>query len=165
MRGWETARRAAVLGLRSPWQRALCGRVEPYRRLPRPPPAGCCKHPIPAARRRWVVANLDVARPSSVNLFETTIRVLGGLLSAHHLAAASRPALARGLAEKAAALGARLMPGFDSPSGQHWAGWLAGWLGGWRPAGTAGCPALPCSVLRSPLSLRGHSLRLGAGRR
>lgn len=72
-----------------------------------------------------MVANLDVAHPSSVNLFETTIRVLGGLLSAHHLAAASHPALARGLAEKAAALGARLMPGFDSPSGQSgWSEWV-----------------------------------------
>lgn len=55
--------------------------------------------------------------PAEVNLFETTIRILGGLLSAQALAAGSHPRLAAALGEKATELGARLMPAFDSPSG------------------------------------------------
>ena len=35
--------------------------------------------------RDWVAQELVVAQPRDVNLFETTIRVLGGLLSAYHL--------------------------------------------------------------------------------
>lgn len=35
--------------------------------------------------RNWVAADLNVSRDVFVNLFETTIRVLGGLLSAYHL--------------------------------------------------------------------------------
>lgn len=65
----------------------------------------------------WVVDQLDVGAPAAVNLFETTIRILGGLLSAQALSAASHPALSRRLAEKAAELGARLLPAFSSPSG------------------------------------------------
>jgi len=40
-----------------------------------------------AAAREWVVAHLEFETDQgvSVNVFETTIRVLGGLLSAHHL--------------------------------------------------------------------------------
>jgi hypothetical protein len=60
-----------------------------------------------------------VGAPSAVNLFETTIRVLGGLLSAQALSAASHPELSRRLAEKAAELGARMMPAFKSPSGEQ----------------------------------------------
>lgn len=60
---------------------------------------------------------MNVSSAGAVNLFETTIRVLGGLLSAHGLAAKSHPALAAQLAEHAAALGARLLPAFASPSG------------------------------------------------
>ena len=66
---------------------------------------------------RWIADNLEVGRPAEVNLFETTIRVLGGLLSAHALSRGSHPALAQRLAEKAADLGARLLPAFASPSG------------------------------------------------
>jgi mannosyl-oligosaccharide alpha-1,2-mannosidase len=46
-----------------------------------------------------------------VNLFETTIRVLGGLLSAYHLSADKM------FLEKAKDLGDRLMGAFTSPSG------------------------------------------------
>ena len=35
--------------------------------------------------RDWVVYELDPAHTRQVGLFETTIRVLGGLLSAYHL--------------------------------------------------------------------------------
>ena len=35
--------------------------------------------------RAWVAENLIFETPRDVNLFETTIRVLGGLLSAFHL--------------------------------------------------------------------------------
>ena len=31
---------------------------------------------------RWLAEHLDVGAPAEVNLFETTIRILGGLLSA-----------------------------------------------------------------------------------
>lgn len=65
-----------------------------------------------------MATHLDVGGPSEVNLFETTIRILGGLLSAQALSADSHPDLSRGLAEKAAELGARLMPAFKSPSGR-----------------------------------------------
>lgn len=93
-------------------------------RLPPPPPppgfpAGAEPWAAVAAApcRRWLSTHLDVGAPGEVNLFETTIRVLGGLLSAQALSAGSHPALARRLAEKAADLGARLMPAFNSPSG------------------------------------------------
>jgi mannosyl-oligosaccharide alpha-1,2-mannosidase len=67
---------------------------------------------------RWLAERLDVGAPAAVNLFETTIRVLGGLLSAQALSAGSHPTLSQRLAEKAAELGARLLPAFDSPSGE-----------------------------------------------
>lgn len=35
--------------------------------------------------REWVQEKMDVAQNTDVNLFETTIRVLGGLLSTYHL--------------------------------------------------------------------------------
>jgi mannosyl-oligosaccharide alpha-1,2-mannosidase len=52
-----------------------------------------------------------------VNLFETTIRVLGGLLSAYHLSGNDQLYL-----EKATDLGDRLMGAFDSDSGIPYAG-------------------------------------------
>ena len=69
---------------------------------------------------------MDVGAPGDVNLFETTIRILGGLLSAQALSAGSHPQLSQMLAEKAVELGARLMPAFNSPSGR-WVGgrWVA----------------------------------------
>ena len=69
--------------------------------------------------RRYAADSLNVTGPAEVNLFETTIRVLGGLLSAQHLAADAHPGLAQRLAEKAAGLGARLLAAFRSPSGEE----------------------------------------------
>lgn len=82
--------------------------------LPAPP---CTQHTTNQPTRRWLEKHLDVGAPGSVNLFETTIRILGGLLSAQALSADSHPGLSRALGEKAAELGARLLPAFDSPSG------------------------------------------------
>ena len=47
--------------------------------------------------------------PQNVNVFETTIRVLGGLLAAYHLSEEE------GLLRKAEDLGRRLAKAFDSP--------------------------------------------------
>ena len=49
---------------------------------------------------------------TTVNLFETTIRILGGLLSAFYLTGGDRIYL-----YKAVELGMRMTPGFHSPSG------------------------------------------------
>lgn len=61
--------------------------------------------------RDWVATSLtlDVAR--DVNLFEVTIRILGGLLSAYHLSAD------RVFVDKAIDLGNRLLPAFKTESG------------------------------------------------
>lgn len=56
--------------------------------------------------------NVVCAQDSEVNLFETTIRVLGGLLTAYHLSNGDQLYLI-----KALELGLRLAPGFKSPSG------------------------------------------------
>ncbi|XP_062509580.1 endoplasmic reticulum mannosyl-oligosaccharide 1,2-alpha-mannosidase-like isoform X2 [Corticium candelabrum] len=61
--------------------------------------------------REWVANNLNFNQAAWVNLFETTIRVLGGLLSAYHL---SQDDLFKA---KAIDLGDRLLPAFRSPSG------------------------------------------------
>uniref|UniRef100_A0A3Q3WT74 alpha-1,2-Mannosidase n=1 Tax=Mola mola TaxID=94237 RepID=A0A3Q3WT74_MOLML len=58
----------------------------------------------------WVEKELSFNKNTDVNLFETTIRVLGGLLSTYHLTG-------NGLfLEKAVNLGTRLMPAFKTPS-------------------------------------------------
>ena len=59
----------------------------------------------------WVENKLDFSINKDVNLFETTIRVLRGLLSAYHLS--TDPVFL----EKATDLGTRLMGSFTSPSG------------------------------------------------
>ena len=59
----------------------------------------------------WVENKLDFSINKDVNLFETTIRVLGGLLSAYHLS--TDPVFL----ERATDLGTRLMGSFTSPSG------------------------------------------------
>lgn len=65
-----------------------------------------------AAARDWVATSMDMAQRRDVNLFETTIRVLGGLLSMHTL---TNDQL---YLDKATELGRRLLPGFrQSPSG------------------------------------------------
>ena len=61
--------------------------------------------------RAWVRDDLTFERNIDVNLFECTIRVLGGLLSAHAL---TGDAL---FLEKAEDLGKRLLPAFSSSSG------------------------------------------------
>ena len=59
----------------------------------------------------WVENKLDLNIDKDVNLFETTIRVLGGLLSAYHLSKDNV------FLDKATDVGTRLMGSFTSPSG------------------------------------------------
>ena len=62
--------------------------------------------------RDWVEHSLSFSdKDKDVNLFETTIRVLGGLLSTFHLSGDKI------FLEKAKGLGDRLMGAFSSPSG------------------------------------------------
>ena len=61
--------------------------------------------------RGWVENSLNFDIDKDVNLFETTIRVLGGLLSTYHLSSDDL------FLEKAKDLGTRLMGSFTSPSG------------------------------------------------
>jgi len=62
--------------------------------------------------KEWVKTDLNLARDINVNLFEVTIRVLGGLLSAYHL---SKDQI---YLDKALILGEGLIPAMrDSPSG------------------------------------------------
>ncbi|HVZ22004.1 MAG TPA: glycoside hydrolase family 47 protein [Vicinamibacterales bacterium] len=63
------------------------------------------------ATRAYIVHNLDVTQDASVQVFEITIRLLGGLLSEYELS--NDPALLR----LATTLGDRLMPAFRSPTG------------------------------------------------
>ncbi|XP_057579268.1 endoplasmic reticulum mannosyl-oligosaccharide 1,2-alpha-mannosidase isoform X1 [Hippopotamus amphibius kiboko] len=60
--------------------------------------------------RKWVSKRLSFQKNVDVNLFESTIRILGGLLSAFHL---SGDAL---FLKKAEDLGRRLLPAFQTPS-------------------------------------------------
>jgi len=61
---------------------------------------------------QWVSNSMRLDRPKNVNLFETTIRILGGLLSAYNLTDGDATMLA-----KAEELGERLMPAFRTKSG------------------------------------------------
>jgi len=61
--------------------------------------------------RDWVRDKFYLGVNKDVNLFETTIRVLGGLLSTYHLSSD------KVFLEKAIDLGDRLMGSFDTPSG------------------------------------------------
>ncbi|XP_037340724.2 endoplasmic reticulum mannosyl-oligosaccharide 1,2-alpha-mannosidase isoform X1 [Pungitius pungitius] len=63
-----------------------------------------------AEARDWVEKELSFDKNVDVNLFETTIRVLGGLLSTFHLTGDQL------FLEKAKDLGSRLMPAFKTPS-------------------------------------------------
>ncbi|KAI7866173.1 glycoside hydrolase [Spinellus fusiger] len=65
-----------------------------------------------AQARHWIDTRLDFDKNQDVNLFETTIRILGGLLSAYHLSNNDTLYL-----EKATDLGNRLMGAFGSESG------------------------------------------------
>ncbi|KAF7687532.1 mannosidase, alpha, class 1B, member 1b [Silurus meridionalis] len=60
--------------------------------------------------REWVATHLSFGKNVDVNLFESTIRILGGLLSTYHLTGDSL------FLEKAKEIGSRLMPAFGTPS-------------------------------------------------
>uniref|UniRef100_A0A670YST4 alpha-1,2-Mannosidase n=1 Tax=Pseudonaja textilis TaxID=8673 RepID=A0A670YST4_PSETE len=60
--------------------------------------------------REWVAKELDFQKDVDVNLFESAIRILGGLLSTYHLSGDSL------FLEKAKDIGSRLMPAFNTPS-------------------------------------------------
>jgi hypothetical protein len=59
----------------------------------------------------WAEQTLTFDQPIKLSMFETTIRVLGGLLSAYQIT--GRPKLL----DQASSLGTRLSRGFDTPSG------------------------------------------------
>ncbi|XP_032426137.1 endoplasmic reticulum mannosyl-oligosaccharide 1,2-alpha-mannosidase [Xiphophorus hellerii] len=63
-----------------------------------------------AEARSWVEKELSFDKNVDVNLFETTIRILGGLLSCYHLTGDQL------FLDKAKDLGSRLMPAFKTPS-------------------------------------------------
>ncbi|XP_032396262.1 endoplasmic reticulum mannosyl-oligosaccharide 1,2-alpha-mannosidase isoform X1 [Etheostoma spectabile] len=63
-----------------------------------------------AEAKDWVEKELSFDKNVDVNLFETTIRILGGLLSTYHLTGDQL------FLEKAKDLGFRLMPAFKTPS-------------------------------------------------
>ena len=65
----------------------------------------------------WVGNNVNFEQDHVVSLFETTIRVLGGLLSAHLLALDLHPYYNGRLLELALDLGRRLVRAFDTPTG------------------------------------------------
>jgi mannosyl-oligosaccharide alpha-1,2-mannosidase len=77
--------------------------------------------------REWIGTSLDYDKKQDVNTFETTIRMLGGLLSAHYLQETLpglKPANTNEedlFLEKATDLADRLMGAYDSPSGVPWA--------------------------------------------
>lgn len=61
--------------------------------------------------RRTIHDQLTFDRDTSVQVFEVTIRLLGGLLSAHQMTGDRR------LLQRAEDLGRRMLPAFDSPTG------------------------------------------------
>ncbi|KAF7806987.1 alpha-mannosidase I MNS4 [Senna tora] len=70
----------------------------------------------------WIGKNLRFDINKTVSLFETTIRVLGGLLSAHLMASdyatgMKVPSYDNQLLKLAEDLGRRLLPAFDTPTG------------------------------------------------
>ncbi|KAF2876371.1 glycoside hydrolase [Massariosphaeria phaeospora] len=77
--------------------------------------------------REWISTSLDYDKEQDVNTFETTIRMMGGLLSAHYLQdvlPGMKPEIAKEedlYLEKATDLADRLTGAYDSPSGVPWA--------------------------------------------
>ncbi|KIY69270.1 glycoside hydrolase family 47 protein [Cylindrobasidium torrendii FP15055 ss-10] len=65
-----------------------------------------------ARARKWVEEKLDFEKDGEFNTFETTIRVLGGLLSAYHLSGGDKLYL-----DRAVDVADRIMSTFDTPSG------------------------------------------------
>eukprot|EP00168_Porphyra_purpurea_P012401 TRINITY_DN3270_c0_g1_i1.p2 TRINITY_DN3270_c0_g1~~TRINITY_DN3270_c0_g1_i1.p2 ORF type:complete len:126 (+),score=23.65 TRINITY_DN3270_c0_g1_i1:108-485(+) len=102
--------------------------------------------PEVAAARSWIAANLTWAAAGEVSVFETTIRVLGGLLSAYHLSGDPL------YADRAVELGRRLAPA----------------VGGFGEAGAGtttlpeNCPTGGCT---SASGRWGRGKRRGRGRR
>ncbi|BEJ12701.1 hypothetical protein CspHIS471_0211610 [Cutaneotrichosporon sp. HIS471] len=74
----------------------------------------------------WCKEHLDFDRDATFNMFETTIRVLGGLEAAHYLSSISDDpeikADASFYLERAVDLGDRLLGAFESPTGIPWSG-------------------------------------------
>ncbi|KAL1294634.1 hypothetical protein HN51_055406 [Arachis hypogaea] len=75
-----------------------------------------------AASVEWIGKNIRFDINKTVSLFETTIRVLGGLLSAHLIASDYAtgmrvPSYDNQLLNLAEDLGRRLLPAFDTPTG------------------------------------------------
>ncbi|KAF7338966.1 Glycoside hydrolase family 47 protein [Mycena venus] len=62
--------------------------------------------------RQWVESSMTFDRDANFNVFETTIRVLGGLLSAYELTDGDQLYL-----DRAIDLADRMLPVFDTPSG------------------------------------------------
>uniref|UniRef100_A0A668UBQ8 alpha-1,2-Mannosidase n=1 Tax=Oreochromis aureus TaxID=47969 RepID=A0A668UBQ8_OREAU len=60
--------------------------------------------------KAWVATKLTFNKNVDVNLFETTIRILGGLLSTYHLTGETL------FLDKAVNIGSRLLPAFNTPS-------------------------------------------------
>jgi len=75
--------------------------------LPPPPHPASLTHAVCLQARQWLTT-LEVEKAVDVSLFETTIRILGGFLSAYHL---THDPLYK---EKASALAERLLPAFES---------------------------------------------------
>ncbi|KAJ3577696.1 hypothetical protein NPX13_g2872 [Xylaria arbuscula] len=70
--------------------------------------------------RKWLQRSLDYHQNQDVNTFETTIRMLGGLLSAHYLSTKLPHVVSRRdsvYLAKAAELADRLLPAYESRSG------------------------------------------------
>jgi hypothetical protein len=70
--------------------------------------------------RIWLHRKLDYEQDQDVNTFETTIRMLGGLLSAHYLSKVLPGVSSRRdpvYLNKAVDLADRLLAAYDSPSG------------------------------------------------
>jgi endoplasmic reticulum Man9GlcNAc2 1,2-alpha-mannosidase len=65
-----------------------------------------------ARSRKWIAESLSWDQDKDVSTFETTIRMLGGLLSAHYLSGNDDLYL-----ERAVDLADRLLGGFESPTG------------------------------------------------
>ncbi|TXT10818.1 hypothetical protein VHUM_02323 [Vanrija humicola] len=74
----------------------------------------------------WCRANLDFDRDGVFNTFETTIRVLGGLLSAHYLTSVHPDPTVQADApfflERTTDIGDRLLGAFDTPTGIPYSG-------------------------------------------
>ncbi|KAK0202740.1 glycoside hydrolase, partial [Desarmillaria ectypa] len=68
-------------------------------------------HDEHVSARQWIQDKHSFEKESNFNTFETTIRVLGGLLSAYHLAGDAL------YLEKAVDLADRILPAFDTPTG------------------------------------------------